>query len=62
MIKINVLNYKSLDQALKVYKQKYNKAGIVQELRDRGEFEKPSSKKRKELLKAKYKQKYVSNE
>lgn len=62
MIKVNVLNYKSLDQALKVYKQKHNKAGIIQELRDREEFEKPSSKRRKELLKAKYKQKFLNNE
>jgi len=57
MIKINVLKYKSLDQALKAYKQKHNKIGIVKELRDRQEFEKPSVTRRKEKLKAVYKEK-----
>jgi small subunit ribosomal protein S21 len=57
MIKINVLKYKSLDQALKAYKQKHNKIGIVKELRDRQEFEKPSVTRRKEKLKAAYKEK-----
>jgi small subunit ribosomal protein S21 len=58
MIKINVLKYKSLDQALKAYKQKHNKIGIVKELRDRQEFEKPSVTRRKEKLKAAYKEKF----
>jgi small subunit ribosomal protein S21 len=57
MIKINVLKYKSLDQALKAYKQKHNRIGIVKELRDRQEFEKPSVTRRKEKLKAAYKEK-----
>ena len=58
MIKINVLKYKSLDQALKAYKQKHNKIGIVKELRERQEFEKPSVTRRKEKLKAIYKEKF----
>ena len=58
MIKIDVLKYKSLDQALKVYKQKHNKLGIVKELRERQEFEKPSVTRRKEKLKAIYKEKF----
>jgi small subunit ribosomal protein S21 len=61
MIKIDVLNCKSLEHALKIYKQKHNKIGIVKELRERKEFEKPSSKRRKELLKAKYKEKFYNN-
>ena len=58
MIKIDVLKYKSLDQALKAYKQKHNRIGIVKELRDRQEFKKPSVTRRKEKLKAAYKEKF----
>jgi small subunit ribosomal protein S21 len=57
MISIDLKKYKSLDQALKAYKQKHNKIGIVKELRERQEFVKPSVKKRAEKLKAKYVQK-----
>jgi small subunit ribosomal protein S21 len=57
MISIDLKKYKSLDQALKAYKQKHNKLGIVKELRDRQEFVKPSVKKRAQNLKAQYVQK-----
>lgn len=54
MIIIETHKYKSIEQALKVYKQKHNKIGIVKALRDRQEFEKPSVKNRTKILKAKY--------
>mgnify|MGYP000879878030 CR=1 FL=1 len=54
MILIDLKKYKSLDQALKAYKQKTNKIGTVKELRDRQEFVKPSVKRRAEVLKAVY--------
>lgn len=54
MIIVDVQKYKSIEQALKVYKQKHNKIGVVQELRDRQTFTKPSIKRRTEVLKAKY--------
>lgn len=54
MIIVDVQKYKSIEQALKVYKQKHNKIGIVQELRDRQTFTKPSVERRTEVLKAKY--------
>jgi small subunit ribosomal protein S21 len=44
-----------------VYKQKHNKIGITQELRDRQVFTKPSVKRRKEVLNAVYKQKKYGN-
>ena len=56
MIIIDTQKYKSIEQALKVYKQKHNKIGVVQELRDRQYFEKPSVKRRTEILKAVYKE------
>ena len=56
MIIIDVQKCKSIDHALKLYKQKHNKIGIVQDLRDRQEFTKPSVKRRTEVLKAIYKE------
>jgi small subunit ribosomal protein S21 len=52
MIIVNV--GKSIDQALKQYKNKHNKIGIIQELRDRQTYTKPSVKRRGVVLKAKY--------
>jgi small subunit ribosomal protein S21 len=52
MIIVNVGN--SIEQALKQYKNKHNKLGIVKELRDRQTYVKPSVKRRGEILKAKY--------
>ena len=57
MIIVDVQKYKSIDQALKIYKQKHNKIGVVQELRDRQTFVKPSIKRRTEVLDAIYKEK-----
>ena len=54
MIIIDVQKHKSIDHALKVYKQKHNKIGTVKELRDRQAFTKPSVERRMEILKAKY--------
>ena len=61
MILIDLKKYKSLDQALKAYKQKTNKIGTVKEIRDRQEFVKPSVKKRDQKLKAQYVQKKFGN-
>lgn len=54
MIIIDVTKYKGIEGALKAYKGKHNKIGIVKELRDRSEFTKPSVKRREEILKARY--------
>jgi len=56
MIILNTKDFKSIDQALKQYKNKHNKLGIVKELRDRQEYTKPSVEKREKKLKAIYKQ------
>jgi small subunit ribosomal protein S21 len=52
MIIVNVGN--SVEQALKQYKNKHNRIGVVKELRDRQTYTKPSVKRRSEILKAKY--------
>ena len=61
MVIVNLQKYKSIDHALKVYKQKHIKIGTVKELRDRQAFTKPSVKRRAEILKAKYKQQKYGN-
>jgi small subunit ribosomal protein S21 len=61
MLNINVSDFKSLDQALKSYKRKFEKTGTVRELRSRQEFVKPSIKRRSEVNKAKYIQKTYRN-
>jgi small subunit ribosomal protein S21 len=61
MIIIDLQKYKSIDHALKVYKQKHNKIGTVRELRDRQTYTKPSVKRRAEILNAKYKQQKYGN-
>ena len=54
MIIIDTKKYSSIEQALKQYKNKHNKLGIVKELRDRQTYTKPSVERRAEVLKAKY--------
>jgi small subunit ribosomal protein S21 len=61
MIIIDVTKFGSIEQALKVYKNKTNKIGIVRELRDRQEFVKPSVKRRTEINKAVYMEKKFNN-
>ncbi|MCX7877818.1 MAG: 30S ribosomal protein S21 [Ignavibacteria bacterium] len=52
MIKVSVLEGESIDKALKRFKKKYEKAGILKEVRKRGAFIKPSVKKRMKMAKA----------
>lgn len=54
MIQINIDGKISIDAALKKYKYKYIKLGIVKELNERKTFEKKSVARRDELIKAKY--------
>jgi small subunit ribosomal protein S21 len=54
MIIIDATKFSTIEGALKVYKNKGNKIGIVKELRGRQYFTKPSVKRREEVLKAQY--------
>ena len=54
MIIIDLSKEKSIETALRTYKQKVQKTKQVQKLRERQEFTKPSVKKRTEKLKAVY--------
>ena len=57
MIQIQVKDNESVDRALKRFKKKFERAGVVRELRSRQAFEKKSVSRRKEVIKATYKQK-----
>ena len=51
----------SIDKALKKYKKKFEKAGILRELRGRQAYTKPSVKRRGEVLRAAYKQELINS-
>ncbi len=52
MIIVPVKEGESIDRALKKLKRKFEKTGVVKELRERQKFTKPSVTKRQERLKA----------
>lgn len=60
MIIVPVKEGENIDKALKKLKRKFEKTGVVRELRDRQKFTKPSVKKREERLKAIYVQQMQS--
>lgn len=56
MIIIPVKEGESIDKALKKFKKKFEKTGVVKELRERQKFTKPSIKKRELVIRARYKE------
>ncbi len=56
MIIVNVKENESIDKALKRFKKKFEKTGVLRELRRRSHFTKPSVKRREEVIKASYRQ------
>jgi len=54
MLIINVKDNESIERALKTYKRKYNRTGVMKELRNRKHYLKPSIKRRNTKLKAIY--------
>jgi small subunit ribosomal protein S21 len=57
MLIINIKENESIDKALKRFKKKFEKTGILKELRERTSFTKPSVKRRGEIIHASYVQK-----
>lgn len=62
MIIVQVKDGESIEKALKKFKRKFEKTGIVRELRSRQAFEKPSVTNRKKMMKAVYVQQLRLNE
>ena len=54
MIIIDLTKERSIESALRTYKQKVQKTKQIQKLRERQQFVKPSVNRRKEVLKAVY--------
>jgi small subunit ribosomal protein S21 len=57
MIIVPIKEGENIERALKKFKRKYEKTGIVKELRRRQAFEKPSVTNRKQKIHAAYVQK-----
>ena len=54
MIIIPVKEGESIDRALKKYKRKFEKTGVIKEIRERQKYTKPSVSNRQQKLKAIY--------
>lgn len=57
MLIVTVKEGESIEKALKKFKKKFEKTGVVKQLRARKNFEKPSITQRQTRIKAVYKQK-----
>lgn len=54
MIIVPIKEGENIERALKKFKRKFEKTGIVKELRDRQSFTKPSVRRRAQIIKARY--------
>ncbi|MBC8173560.1 MAG: 30S ribosomal protein S21 [Chitinophagales bacterium] len=61
MLIIDAREAESIDKALKNYKKKFEKAGILRELRKRQAFTKPSVNRRSTILRAEYRQQMAAD-
>ena len=54
MIVVPLKEGENIEKALRKFKRKFEKTGVVKELRNRQAFEKPSVAKRKQMMRAIY--------
>ena len=62
MIIVPVKEGENIEKALKKFKRKFEKTGVIKELRNRQAFEKPSVTNRRKMMRAIYIQKLHQNE
>lgn len=62
MLIINVKDEESIERALKRYKRKFQRTGLLKEIRRRKNFIKPSVRRRNEILNAEYRQKMYGDQ
>ena len=62
MLQIPVKEGESIERALKKYKKKFERTGILKELRERKEYTKKSIVRRQQIIKAEYVEKLKSTE
>jgi small subunit ribosomal protein S21 len=60
VVTVNLSDNETIDKALKRFKKKMEKAGVLKEYRNRRFFSKPSVERREEILAAAYKQRLQS--
>jgi small subunit ribosomal protein S21 len=60
MIIVNIKENESIDKALKRFKKKFEKTGVLKEIRGRSYFEKPSVRRRNQVLRAAYRQQFLN--
>lgn len=62
MVTINIKENESIDKALKRFKKKFEKAGVIRELRSRSFFVKKSVVQREQKIKAAYKERMFASD
>lgn len=62
MLVVTVKENESIDKALKRFKKKFEKTGVLRELRRRSAFTKPSVERRNEIIRAVYRQQVQEKE
>ncbi|MEC8603460.1 MAG: 30S ribosomal protein S21 [Bacteroidota bacterium] len=62
MLQIPVKEGESIERALKKYKKKFEKTGVLKQLRQRKQFTKKSVLRRQEIIKAEYVERMHSEE
>jgi small subunit ribosomal protein S21 len=62
MIVIPLKEGENIERALKKFKRKFEKTGVIKELRQRQAFAKPSEIRRAEIIRAKYVQQLQQQE
>jgi small subunit ribosomal protein S21 len=62
MLIISIKENESIDKALKRFKKKFEKTGVLKQLRARTAFEKPSITRRSEIIHASYIQKKFASD
>ena len=62
MLIVPVKENESIEKALKRFKKKFERTGVMKEVRGRAYYTKPSIKRREEIIRAAYRQKMQSME
>ncbi|MBQ7192027.1 MAG: 30S ribosomal protein S21 [Paludibacteraceae bacterium] len=62
MIVVPVKEGENIERAIKKFKRKFDKTGVIKELRSRQQFNKPSELKRKKMMHAIYVQQLHAHE
>lgn len=62
MLIVQVKEGESIERALKRYKRKFKKTKVREEIRNRKEFKKPSDRRREEIQKAQYRERYLQSQ